>query len=90
MAFYLVERYVPSMSAAEVAQAAARLAEAAGDEVRHLYTVLILEEDTCLSLFEAPDAPAVEAANAKAGFPVDRIVEAAVFARPRETAEGTG
>jgi hypothetical protein len=79
MSFFLVERYVPSMSAADVASAAARLAEGSGDGVRHLYTVLIPGEDTCLSLFEAPDATAVDAANERARFPADRIVEAAVF-----------
>lgn len=83
MGFYLVERYVPSMSAAEVAQAAARLAETAGEEVRHLYTLVVLDEDTCLSLFEAPDARAVEAANERARFPLDRIVQAAVFGKEK-------
>lgn len=80
MRHYLVERYVPSMTEDEVASAAARLTEAAGDEVRHLWTVLVPGEDTCLSAFEAPYASAVEAANARAKFPLDRIVEAAVFA----------
>jgi hypothetical protein len=75
LGFFLVERYVPSMSEAEVARAAARLSEAAGDEVRHLYTLLVLEEETCLSLFEAPDTGAVETVNARADFQVDRIVE---------------
>jgi hypothetical protein len=79
VAFYLVERYVPSVSAGEIARSVAHLAHAAGDDVRHLYTLLVLGEDTCLSLFEALGAEAVEEANERAGFPLDRIVQAAVF-----------
>ena len=83
MAFYLVERYVPSVSAVEIARSVARLTDAAGDDVRHLYTLLVLGEDTCLSLFEASGAGAVEAANERAEFPLDRIVQAAVFEEER-------
>jgi len=71
---FLVERFLPSMSAAEVSAASARLA--AGEGVRHLWTVLVAAEETCLSLFEGADARAVEAANRRAGFPFDRVVEA--------------
>lgn len=73
MSFYLVERYVPSMSVDEVASGARRVA--ATGHVRHLFTVLVAGEDTCLSLFEAADATAVETANIRASFPLDRIVE---------------
>jgi len=77
MTFYLVERYLPSMGLPEVAQATGRLP---GDHgVRHLWTVLIPGEDTCLSLFEAPDSGAVRLANERAAFPLDRIVEASLF-----------
>ena len=79
MAFFLVERYVPSMADAEVASAIDRVGEATPDGARHLWTVLVRREDTCLSVFEAPDARAVEAANARAGFSFDRIVEAIVL-----------
>jgi len=79
MHVYLVERYVPSMTASEVSSAASRLAEAGADDVRHLCTMLIPGEDTCLSLFEAHDASAVEAVNAEARFPLDRIVEASMM-----------
>ncbi len=75
MAFYLVERYVPSMTAAELAAAMARIDELPDDDVRHLWTVLVRDEDTCLSVFEGPDAAAVEEANARARFPLDRVVE---------------
>jgi hypothetical protein len=75
VAFYLVERYVPSMTAAELAAAMARIDELPDDDVRHLWTVLVRDEDTCLSVFEGPDAAAVEEANARARFPLDRVVE---------------
>lgn len=75
MAFYLVERYVPSMTEAELASAMARIDELPDDDVRHLWTVLVRDEDTCLSVFEGPDAAAVEEANVRARFPLDRVVE---------------
>ena len=75
MAFYLVERYVPSMTAAELAAAMLRIGELPHHDVRHLWTVLVRDEDTCLSVFEGPDAAAVEEANARARFPLDRVVE---------------
>jgi hypothetical protein len=74
VAFYLVERYVPSMTPDELAIAVARLDELSG-VARHVWTVLVRDEDTCLSVFEASDADAVEAANALANFHLDRIVE---------------
>ena len=79
VAFYLVERYVPSMAAAELAAAVARLGELPGDGVRHLWTVLVRGEDTCLSVFEASDAAAVEEANKRANFRLDRVVEVTPF-----------
>jgi len=75
MAFYLVERYVPSMTAAELAAAVSRVDELPSEGVRHLWTVLVRDEDTCLSVFEAPNAGAVEAANARARFRLDRVAE---------------
>jgi hypothetical protein len=74
VAFYLVERYVPSMPAADIREALARIS-APQDEVRHLWTVLVRAEDTCLSVFEASDVEAVVRATARAGFPCDRVVE---------------
>lgn len=79
MAFYLVERYVPSMTTAELAAAMARLGALSDDAVRHVWTIVVRDEDTCLSVFEGPDAAAVEAANARASFPLDRVVEVTPF-----------
>ena len=44
-------------------------------QCRHLWTILVKAEDTCLSVFEASDVEAVVQANAQAGFPFDRVVE---------------
>src|SRR6185295_19610451 len=71
MGFYLAERYVPSMSAADVGAAIDRLDRAVSDEpVRHVLSVLVHGEDTCLSIFEAPDPQAIERVTARAGFPL--------------------
>jgi hypothetical protein len=74
VAFYLVERYVPSMPAADL-QAAMERIDVPQAGVRHLWTILVRDEDTCLSVFEAPDAQAVVEANVRARFPFDRVVE---------------
>jgi hypothetical protein len=84
MPSYLVERYLPSTAVVEIEAAVERVAVqsssgAAG--VRHLWTALIEAEETCLSLFEAASAEAVEAANRAARFPFDRIVEASLIHR---------
>jgi hypothetical protein len=80
--FFLVERYIPSMRSGSVGPAVQRLRQSASGTARHLYSVLVRDEETCLSVFEADDARAVEAANQSARFEVDRIVEVEVFPRP--------
>jgi hypothetical protein len=77
--YYLVERYVPSIDPSEVDAASARLHRTTQDGARHLATVLIPDEETCLSLFEAPGEASVAAANSRVGFEVDRIIEVRVF-----------
>ena len=74
VAFYLVERYVPSMPAADLQAAIARI-DMPHAQVRHLWTIVVTYEDTCLSVFEGPNVEAVVQANARAGFPLDRVVE---------------
>jgi hypothetical protein len=54
VAFYLVERYVPSTPAADIDAAIARISVPRA-HVRHLWTILVGAEDTCLSVFEAPE-----------------------------------
>ena len=77
--FFLVERYIPSISSSSVELAARRLAETTDGSARHLITLLVAGEETCLSVFEAFDLSAVEAANERAAFELDRIVEIELF-----------
>jgi hypothetical protein len=76
--FFLVERYAPDGDLRSVAAATQR-GTVSSDGTRHVGTVVISTEDTCLSVFEAEDASAVAAANEAAGLPLDRIVEAEWF-----------
>ena len=90
MGFYLAERYVPSMTAADVGAAIDRLDRAVADEpVRHVLSVLVHGEDTCLSIFAASDREAIERVTERAGFPLDRIVEATAYPGAR-TARRSG
>ena len=79
--FFLVERYLPAVSASAVGLAVDRLPRS-GCGARHLCTFLVPDEETCLSLFEAADAVVVGEANERAEFPLDRIVQVEVFPRP--------
>jgi hypothetical protein len=84
MPSYLVERYLPSTAVVEIEAAVERVAVHSSDDsagVQHLWTALIEAEETCLSLFEAASAEAVEAANRAARFPFDRIIEASLIRR---------
>lgn len=81
MATFLVERYLPSTTAADIAAAIERLSVATLIDrgPRHLWTAIIEPEETCLSLFEATSAAAVEAANRTAHFSFDRVVEISII-----------
>jgi hypothetical protein len=81
VAFYLVERYVPSMPAGDIQAAIVRI-DVRRARVRHVWTVLVRDEDTCLSLFEASNLDAVVQATARAGFPFDRVVEVTPVTEP--------
>jgi hypothetical protein len=80
--FFLVERYLPSISTGSVGPAIRRLEQAEPGAARHVVSFLVRDEETCLSVFEAADAPSVEATNVRAGFHLDRIVEVDVFPSP--------
>jgi Protein of unknown function (DUF4242) len=80
--FFLVERYLPATPPVSVEAAVDRLGRDVDARVRHLCTMRVPEEETCLSVFEAPDPLAVAATNERAGFRLDRIVEVEWFAGP--------
>jgi hypothetical protein len=77
---FLVERYLPSIANQHVDLATRRLDVLAGAGVRHVLTLVVLGEETCLSIFEAPDLVAVRDVNQRAGFDLDRIVEVELVA----------
>ena len=79
--YFLVERYLPDADARSVATAVAGQT-GPPDGPRHIGTVVIAAEETCLSVFEAVDAQSVAAATEAAGRPADRIVEAEWFPGP--------
>jgi uncharacterized protein DUF4242 len=79
---YVVERYVPGMTASELrrhifraGQAAAALSEE-GTPVRHLSSLIVPGDESCYCHFEAVSPEAVEEANVRAGAPFARVVEA--------------
>lgn len=79
MPSYLVERYLPDLSADEVHAAVQRLRTvseqmaAEGTTIRYLSSAYIAEEESCFCQLEAPSREAVAAANERAGFPFARI-----------------
>jgi len=77
--FFLVERYVSAREASSIVETIQELARSR-DDARHVGTVVLAGDETCLSVFEAKDAPAVAAVNE--GLPLDRIVEAEWFPGP--------
>jgi hypothetical protein len=79
--YFLVERYVSDADIRSVVAAMQRPSEST-DDARHIGTVVITAEETCLSVFEAANVRAVAAATEAAGRPADRIVEAEWFAGP--------
>jgi hypothetical protein len=76
--YFLVERYLPEVDVGSLVAATQRQA----GSTRHIGTVVIAAEETCLSVFEATDARSVAAATEAVGLPADRIVEAEWFPGP--------
>lgn len=83
MGMFVVERYLagwPADQLREVVREVERAAELlAVDGVRHLRSVVLPGDETCLCVFEGPDAEAVRRANHRAGLPVDRVVAGEVI-----------
>lgn len=78
MAVFVVERYLVGWTPDEVHTLLSRVAASAEamakDGVRHLRSVVIPGDETCLCVFEGPDAETVRRANTVAGLPSDRVV----------------
>jgi hypothetical protein len=87
---YVVERYLPGITADQLDEASGRLAAAAkelaaqGVEVRYVSSTFIPEEESCFCSFESADASGVRRACEQAGLQFARIVEAHDFFPNRE------
>jgi hypothetical protein len=87
---YMVERYLPGITASQLDEARERLAAAAleltaeGVEVRYIGSTFIPEEESCFCRFEGPAAADVRRACELAGVPFARIVETHDFSQHKE------
>jgi hypothetical protein len=88
---YMVEQYLPGITARERDETSARLAAAAdeltaqGLELRYFGSTFVPEEDSCFSRFEASSRDLVQSACERARLPVARIH--AVHSLPRRLKE---
>lgn len=79
---YVVERYLPGLTRADLLPGLSRLEPAIeelqseGPEVRYLGSTIVLEDEACFCEFEGPSEAAVAEANRRADLPFDRIVPA--------------
>lgn len=84
---YLAELYLPMAGPGDLEQAAARARRAAeemsrdGIQVLYLRSIFVPGDETWFLLYEAPSAAAVVEAGARAGIPVERVVDAVVSER---------
>jgi Protein of unknown function (DUF4242) len=87
---YMVERYLPGVTPAELDEASTRLAAAAdelsalGVGVRFLGSTFVPEEESCFCRFESPDADGVRRTCQHAGIAFARIVETRDFIPMKE------
>jgi hypothetical protein len=79
---YVVERYVPGVSSAELERALVALRRTTremrggGTSIRYLGSTIVPDDEACFCEFEAPSQAAVAEANRRAGVAFDRIVPA--------------
>jgi len=82
---YLVEQYLPGVTARQLEEASGLLVAAAmelaeqGIQVRYINSTFIPEEESCFCRFESVDAESVRCACVRAGVPFARIVETRNF-----------
>jgi hypothetical protein len=73
---YIVERYWPGVTEADVRLTAAALRAAGGTDVRYLGSILMPEDEVVLFQFDAVSAHRVAASGEQAGLRCDRVVSA--------------
>jgi hypothetical protein len=90
---YVVERYLPGLSRADLLPRLSRLEPVNEDlrhtglEVRYLGSTIVLEDEACFCEFESPSETAVAEANRRAGLRFDRIVPALLVQPTHRSAE---
>jgi hypothetical protein len=82
MGGFIVERYWPGVTEADVRQAAAALRAAAGTDVRYLGSILMPGDEVVLFRFDALGGPQVAASAERAGLRCDRLVPAVFLDGP--------
>ena len=77
---FVVERYLPGLSQADLLAGLKRLSRQVGldgtRQVRYLDSTLVPGDEACYCRFEGPTEAAIVEANRRAGLPFDRIVPA--------------
>jgi len=76
MGGFIVERYWPGVTEADVRRMAAVLSAAAGPGARYLGSILIPGDEVVLFGFDADSAAQAAARSAQAGLRCDRVVPA--------------
>jgi hypothetical protein len=80
MGTYVVERYLTGWNDSEVGALLCRLDELEPRfelrNVHYLQSIVLDEDETCLSVFTGSDAAQVRLANDEFGLPTDRVVTA--------------
>jgi hypothetical protein len=76
MGEFIVERYWPGVTEADVRLAAAALRTADGADIRYLGSILMPGDEVVLFRFDAVSAEQVAASGARAGLRCDRVVSA--------------
>jgi hypothetical protein len=90
---FVVERYLPGLSRADLLPRLSRLEpvieELRGDGslVRYLGSAIVLEDEACFCQFEGSSVTAVAEANRRADLPFDRIVPAVLVQPTRRSDE---
>ena len=74
---YVVERYLPGVSRADLERQLERLEHATrGTHVEYLGSTIVPDDEACFCQFDGPSEEAIADANRRAGLPFDRIVAA--------------
>jgi Protein of unknown function (DUF4242) len=79
---FIVERYWPGVTEADVRAAAAALTGAGQADVRYLGSILLPGDEVVLFRFSAVSASAISKIGEQAGVRCDRVVPAIFFEMP--------